>query len=50
MHSSGIVHLDIKPANILLDFDPHSGMLFSVLTDFGLSKIVDEQTLKVKAF
>ncbi|KAI3642062.1 hypothetical protein MP228_011617 [Amoeboaphelidium protococcarum] len=50
MHSSGIVHLDIKPANILLDFDPHSEMLFSVLTDFGLSKIVDEQTLKVKAF
>lgn len=38
VHSSGLLHLDIKPANILLDERGRA-----VLIDFGVSKYVDSQ-------
>ncbi|KAI3640973.1 hypothetical protein MIR68_001851 [Amoeboaphelidium protococcarum] len=48
MHANGVAHLDIKPDNALLNIDS-DGRLFPVLTDFGISRIIDQQSLKVKA-
>jgi hypothetical protein len=39
-HSQGVLHRDVKPANLLLDQD---GTVW--LTDFGLAKLIDEQPL-----
>ena len=48
MHSSGVVHSDIKPANILLDVI--NDELIPVVSDFGVSRIISKEALQVHAF
>ncbi|KAA8491071.1 putative serine/threonine protein kinase IREH1 [Porphyridium purpureum] len=42
MHKIGIVHLDVKPDNMLVDKDGHV-----VLTDFGLSRCIRRSKLNI---
>ncbi|KAI3652303.1 hypothetical protein MP228_003606 [Amoeboaphelidium protococcarum] len=51
IHNLQVAHCDIKSANILLDVtENHSIQVSAVITDFGLSRIVDSQSLLVKEF
>ncbi|MEJ2485858.1 MAG: serine/threonine-protein kinase [Anaerolineales bacterium] len=45
IHKHGVVHLDIKPHNILLREDPFSPYGYiPILTDFGISRMIAKQS------
>eukprot|EP00158_Paraphelidium_tribonemae_P006446 Partr_v1_DN27820_c3_g1_i2_m22771 putative protein kinase kinase kinase len=50
MHCAGFVHCDLKPDNILIDFDEKLNRQFGVITDMGISQVVDSKILLVKEF
>ncbi len=43
LHQNGIVHRDLKPENLL--FRDHNSTDNIMLTDFGLAKIIDDDTV-----
>lgn len=49
LHQFGIVHNDIKPANILIS-KSSDGSIIPKLTDFGVSNVIDKTILNVNAF
>ena len=49
LHKNGVAHCDIKPGNVLLDIDSNQNLV-AILADFGISRIVDKESLKVQAF
>ncbi len=43
-HSKGIIHRDVKPANVILETD-HSGSLIVKIVDFGMAKLLNRDTV-----
>ena len=40
-HSNGVIHCDVKPANILINLSPKTGEIMDVkLADFGSAQII----------
>ena len=50
MHGMGLAHCDVKLANVLLDINTKKHQLVVVVSDFGISRVVTNEKLKVEAF
>lgn len=50
LHDHDIAHRDIKPANVLLRFDDIQKKLMPVLTDFGISRVLSDESPKAQYF
>jgi serine/threonine protein kinase len=50
MHSQDVVHCDLKSSNILLDLDLVSFTIIAVLADFGIARVLDQNSVQVAAF
>jgi serine/threonine protein kinase len=48
IHSQGVIHRDVSPANILLPESPHA--VAAKLTDLGIARLVDEANLTAAGF
>jgi serine/threonine protein kinase len=44
VHGRGVIHRDIKPANILLAHGEAGGLPMPKLTDFGIARLIENQT------
>ncbi len=44
-HGVGVLHKDVKPANILISESPETGEPHAVLTDFGIGLVTDRDAL-----
>ena len=45
VHQQGVVHRDVKPANILLGSQPGRGEVAAKLTDFGIARLAESTRL-----
>lgn len=50
-HGNQIIHLDLKPQNVLISLQPHGSKPFCCkLSDFGCSVKLDSQPLRIQSF
>lgn len=50
MHNLGFAHCDLKPENVLIDFNNYRNRESAVLTDLGISRVINDQSLGVNSF